>query len=66
MAVSTAVSDEKEMDAEKMVDLIEHMVGSLDHSTEFLKSVVKDALKRQKDVIACMKNLLYAGEDISA
>ena len=65
MAVATAVSDEKEMDAEKMVDLVEHMVFSLDHNTDFIRSVAKDALKRQQDVVACMKNLLYAGEDYS-
>lgn len=55
-----------EMDEEKLVDLIGHMVASFDHSTEFLKSVAKDALKRQKDVVACMKNLLYAGEEFTA
>lgn len=66
MAVATSVSDEEEMDAEKMVDLVKHMVTSLDHSTEFLKSVAKDALKRQKDVVDCMKNLLYVGEEVSA
>ena len=49
------------MDEETLVDLIGHMVASFDHSTEFLQSVAKDALKRQKDVVACMKNLLYAG-----
>ena len=61
MAASTAVSDEKGLDAETLVKLIGHMVSSFDHSTEFLDSVAKDALKRQKDVVACMKNLLYAG-----
>lgn len=54
-----------EMDEEKLVELIGHMVASFDHSTEFLKSVGKDALKRQKDVVACMKHLLYAGQEFS-
>ena len=66
MAVSMAVSDEQEMDEAKLIDLIEHMVALLNHSTDFLISVANDALKRQKDVVACMKNLLYAGEDFSA
>ena len=65
MAVSTAVSDEKGLDAEKLVKLIGHMVSSFDHNTEFLDSVAKDALKRQKDVVACMKNLLDAGKELS-
>ncbi|MBP3691163.1 MAG: hypothetical protein J6I74_07550, partial [Schwartzia sp.] len=55
-----------EMDEEKLVDLIGHMASSFDHNTEFLKSVAKDALKRQKNVVACMKNLLYAGEEFTA
>lgn len=55
-----------EMDEEKLVDLVVHMVDSFDHNTDFLKSVAKDALKRQKDVVACMKNLLYAGNEVSA
>ena len=54
-----------DMDEETLVDLIGHMVASFDHSTEFLKSVAKDALKRQKDVVACMKNLLYAGDEFA-
>lgn len=66
MAVSMAVSDEEEMDEEKLVKHISHMVSSFDHNSDFLKSVAKDALKRQKNVVACMKNLLYAGEDFSA
>lgn len=65
MAVSKA-ADEGEMDEEKLVDLIGHLVSSLDHSADFLQSVAADALKRQKDVVACMKNLLYAGEEFSA
>ncbi len=77
IAVSMAVEVEKEketakeeaetggMDEEKLVKLIGHMVSSFDHNTEFLRSVAQDALKRQKDVVACMKNLLYAGEELS-
>lgn len=57
--------EKSEMDEEMLVDLIGHMVTSFDHNTEFLQSVAKDALKRQKDVVACMKNLLYAGEVVS-
>ncbi|MBQ8697576.1 MAG: flagellin lysine-N-methylase, partial [Schwartzia sp.] len=74
IAVSMAVagkaqadeSETGEMDAEKVVELIEHMVASFDHSTDFLISVAKDALKRHKDVVACMKNLLYTGEELPA
>lgn len=65
MAVSAAVSDEKGLDAETLVKLIGHMVSSFDHNTEFLDSVAKDALKRQKGVVACMKNLLDAGKELS-
>lgn len=58
-------TEKGEMDEEKLVDLIGHMASSFDHNTEFLKSVAKDALKRQKNVVACMKNLLYAGDGLS-
>lgn len=58
-------TEKGEMDEEKLVDLIGHMASSFDHNTEFLKSVAKDSLKRQKNVVACMKNLLYAGDGLS-
>ncbi len=66
MAVSLFVTEEKEMDEERLVDLIGHMATSFDHNTAFLQSVANDTLKRQKDVVSCMKNLLYAGEEYSA
>ena len=66
MAVSMAVSDDEEMNEDKLVKYVTHMVSSFDHNTDFLQSVAQDALKRQKDVVACMKNLLYAGEEFTA
>ena len=64
LAVAIFMTEEKPDEA-RLAELVEHMVMSFDHNMDFLNSVVADAMKRQKDVVACMKNLLYAGEKFS-
>ena len=66
IAVTMMMTEKPKPDAERLVELIGHMVNSLDHNNEFLRTVAQDTMKRQKDVVACMKNLLYAGEEFSA
>ena len=66
MAVAMVMVEEPKPDAERLVELVGHMANSIDHSNDFLRTVAQDTLKRQKDVVACMKNLLYAGEEFSA
>ncbi len=63
MAVTMVMTEEPKPDADRLVELIEHMASSFDHNVAFLRSVARDTLKRQKNVVTCMKNLLYAGED---
>lgn len=65
MAVAMVMTEEPKPDENRLVELIAHMTSSVDHNIEFLKSVARDTLKRQKDVVTCMKNLLYAGEEYS-
>ena len=66
MAVVLSMTEGDEMDAGRIVELIGHMTSTLDHDTEFLRSFAQDTMKRQKNVVECMKNLLNAGDEFSA
>lgn len=66
MAAAMVMVEEPKPDAERLVELVGHMASSIDHSNDFLRTVARDTMKRQKDVVACMKNLLDAGEEFSA
>ena len=66
MAVVSAMEDGEKTDEESVIKTIVHMVASLAHSRDFLTALANDTLKRQKDVVSCMKNLLCAGDEYSA
>ena len=65
MATTMTMTEEPKPDAKRLVELNVHMVGLFDHSREYLEAVARDTLKRQINVVECMKNLLYAGEEFS-
>lgn len=58
IAVSMAVSEEGGADEAKLLALIVHMTSRFDHSQRYLDDMTKDTLRRQKDVVQCMKSLL--------
>jgi len=64
IAVSMVMTEEPKPDADRLVELISHMVNSLDHSNEFRGKVAQSTLKKQKDVVSCMRNLLQAGDQL--
>ncbi len=66
MATTMVMTEEPKPDGKRLVELITHMVASLDHSNEFLSALARDTMKRQKNVVECMKNLLFTGEEFSA
>lgn len=63
IAVAMTIVEEPKPDAERLTELIGRMVSSFDHNSKFLWAVAQDTMKRQKDVVTCMKNLLYAGKE---
>ncbi len=63
MAVSITMTEETKPDGARLVGLIGHMAASFDHDIEFLRIVSEDNMKRHKDIVACMKNLLFSGAD---